>query len=85
MGVQNQSLRQLSLFVVIPILNAATGLQSSLIACSRPREVPVESIPGDVVWYLPHHAVKHPRKGKVRVVFDCAAKTKGLSLNDDLL
>ena len=49
------------------------------------REVPVESIPGDVVWYLPHHAVKHPRKGKVHVVFDCAAKTKGLLLNDVLL
>ena len=47
------------------------------------REVPVESIPGDVVWCLSHHAVKHPRKGKVLIVFDCAAK--GLSLNDVVL
>ena len=36
-------------------------------------------------WYLPHHGVFHPTKGKLRVVFDCAAKTKGLSLNDNLL
>ncbi|XP_030581071.1 uncharacterized protein LOC115777334 [Archocentrus centrarchus] len=35
------------------------------------------------VWYLPHHPVIHPRKPeKVRVVFDCAAKYDGVSLND---
>ncbi|XP_072163250.1 uncharacterized protein [Diadema setosum] len=49
----------------------------------------VECVPSDVsaesatqeeasnepVWYLPHHAVVHPRKNdKVRVVFDCAAR-----------
>ena len=40
---------------------------------------------GKFVWYLPHHPVFHPRKpGKVRVVFDCAAKF-GVSLNDMLL
>ncbi|XP_028404802.1 uncharacterized protein LOC114527367 [Dendronephthya gigantea] len=38
------------------------------------------------VWYLPHHPVFHPQKpGKVRVVFDCAAKYKNTSLNDQLL
>ena len=37
-------------------------------------------------WYLPHHPVLHPRKpDKVRVVFDCAARTGGTSLNDQLL
>lgn len=35
------------------------------------------------VWYLPHHPVITPKK--VRVVFDCAAKWKGTSLNDLLL
>ena len=37
-------------------------------------------------WYIPHHAVVHPRKpGKVRVVYDCATKYDGQSLNDQLL
>lgn len=34
------------------------------------------------VWYLPHHAVVHPKKGKLRVVYDCSAKFRGTSLND---
>ena len=37
-------------------------------------------------WYLPHHAVVHPRKPeKVRVVFDCSANFNGTSLNQQLL
>ena len=39
-----------------------------------------------VVWYLPHHPVVHKRKlEKVRIVFDCAAKFQGTSLNDQVL
>ena len=35
------------------------------------------------VWYLPHHPVINPRKpGKVRIVFDCAARYQDTSLND---
>lgn len=37
------------------------------------------------VCYIPHHGVYHPRKGKLQVVFDCGAKYKGSSLNDQLL
>ena len=37
------------------------------------------------VWYLPHHGVYHPTKGKLRVVFDCGAKHRGVSLNEKLL
>ncbi|KAK3741911.1 hypothetical protein QZH41_018115 [Actinostola sp. cb2023] len=34
-------------------------------------------------WYLPHHPVLHPRKpDKCRLVYDCAAKYRGVSLND---
>ena len=41
---------------------------------------------GKPVWYLSHHAVFHPHKpDKLRVVFDCAAKFQGMSLNDQLL
>ena len=37
-------------------------------------------------WYLPHHAVFHPKKpNKIRVVFDCAARCNGTSLNEQLL
>ena len=37
------------------------------------------------VWYIPHQAIFHPSKGSMRVVFDCAAKSQGGSLNDILL
>ena len=51
------------------------------------RKVPVEGLgPAKATWYLPHHPVFHPKKpDKVRVVFDCSAKYKGTSLNDQLL
>ncbi|XP_043241053.1 uncharacterized protein LOC122391322 [Amphibalanus amphitrite] len=37
-------------------------------------------------WYMPHHGVYHPMKPqKIRVVYDCSASYKGVSLNDRLL
>lgn len=37
------------------------------------------------VWYIPHHGVYHPQKGKLCVVFDCGATFQGMSLNNQLL
>ncbi|KAL7875500.1 hypothetical protein AOLI_G00104630 [Acnodon oligacanthus] len=31
------------------------------------------------VWFIPHHGVHHPKKGKLRVVFDCAATYQGVT------
>ncbi|XP_042220387.1 uncharacterized protein LOC121865127 [Homarus americanus] len=39
-----------------------------------------------LVWYLPHHPVLNPNMpNKVRIVFDCAAKHKRTSLNNQVL
>ncbi len=37
------------------------------------------------LWYIPHHGVYHPKKQKIRVVFDCGASYQGTSLNEHLL
>ena len=49
--------------------------------------VPVDDV-GKVekVWYLPHHAVINEKKpDKLRIVFDCASRFQGESLNDKAL
>ena len=37
-------------------------------------------------WFLPHHHMINPKKPeKLRIVFDCAAEVKGVSLNNSLI
>ena len=36
-------------------------------------------------WYIPHHPVRHPQNGTIRVVFNCPASYQGTSLNNILL
>ncbi|XP_043211440.1 uncharacterized protein LOC122375923 [Amphibalanus amphitrite] len=55
---------------------------TSLIEDGYAVAVPEGEMDADAVWYLPHHGVLEPRKGKLRVVFDCAAKSQGICLND---
>ncbi|XP_045210548.2 uncharacterized protein LOC123561953 [Mercenaria mercenaria] len=50
------------------------------------KEVTNEGSNSKRIWYLPHHPVTNVNKpGKVRVVFDCAAKYKDISLNSQLI
>ena len=60
---------------------------NELISKGYAEKVPeLERLAEERVWYLPHHGVYHPRKpDKMRVVFDCAARYQGISLNDELL
>ena len=47
---------------------------------------PRELVTSKPCWYLPHFGVYHPQKpNKIRVVFDSAAETNGVSLNKLLL
>ena len=34
----------------------------------------IETTPPEQVWYMPHHSVYHPKKNKIRVVFDANAR-----------
>ena len=63
------------------------GQISNLISKQYAEKVPTEVLVrnDDRVWYLPHHPVMHPRKKKMRIVFDCAAKHNNVSLNSKIL
>ena len=55
----------------------------TMISSSYAEEVPHAEPPSGRTWYLTHHDVYSPAKpDKVRVVFDCAAHSRGSSLND---
>ena len=42
--------------------------------------------PEGKIWYIPHDGVFHPSKsGKIRVMFDCSAEYRGISLKKSLM
>ena len=55
-----------------------------MISKGQARIVKSHYMPGSS-WFIPHHGVYHPSKGKIRVVFDCSAECNGTSLNKQLL
>lgn len=66
--------------------NDYTTFMNETIECGDAERVPPEELYKSPAWYILHHGVYHPQKpGKIRVVFDCSAKYKGVSLNDHLL
>ena len=62
------------------------GTMEKYLAEGHARRVPPEElhVKDRPLWYLPHHYVLN-KPGKTGVVFDCAAKYRGTSLNDQLL
>ncbi|XP_068234252.1 uncharacterized protein [Palaemon carinicauda] len=62
-----------------------TAFMNKLFEKGYAYKIPDDEVNKIPVWYLPHHAVFPPKKGKIRVVFDCSAKFEGVSLNDVLL
>lgn len=56
-----------------------------LFASKHAQEVPTEESQLGEVWYIPHFAVRHLKKDKLRILFDCSAKYSGSSINDHLL
>ncbi len=66
--------------------NDYTTFMNETIERGDTERVPLEELNKSPAWYIPHHGGYHPQKpGKIRVVFDCSAKYRGMSLNDHLL
>ncbi|XP_042264714.1 uncharacterized protein LOC121895540 [Thunnus maccoyii] len=63
------------------------AIMNDLVAKGYAERVPEEDVEHSdgKVWYIPHHGIYHPTKGKTRVVFDCGARFQGTSLNAQLL
>ena len=64
-----------------------TMFMNDLVSSGYAERVPVTDLERSdgKVWYIPHHGVYHPKKKKIRVVFDCGAMFQGASLNAHLL
>lgn len=59
---------------------------NKLFASGYARELKENELSADHIWYIPHFGVQNPNKpGKLRLVFDFAAKVNGTCLNNYLL
>ena len=61
------------------------SFMSDMVSNGWAEKVEGSDLSKDQVWYIPHHGVYNSQKNKLRVVFDCSARSKGKSLNDLLL
>ncbi|KAK7882732.1 hypothetical protein WMY93_028906 [Mugilogobius chulae] len=64
-----------------------TAFMQDILKKGYAEEVPSKQLEGENgrVWYIPHHGVRHKKKLKLRVVFDCPSSYQGTSLNKELL
>lgn len=63
------------------------GFMKTIIGKGYAVQVPTHQLNRDDqrVFYIPHHGVYHPKKRKLRVVFDCTSSYQDRSLNSELL
>lgn len=67
--------------------NEYRAFMEMVLSCGYAEPVPQDQLMQEngKVWYIPHHGVFHPKKGSLRVVFDCSAAYQGASLNTELI
>nr|XP_021329205.1 uncharacterized protein LOC110439111 [Danio rerio] len=67
--------------------NDYTSFMETIINKGYAVQVPTDQLNRDDnrVFYIPHHGVYHPKKRKLRVVFDCTSSYQGKCLNSELL
>lgn len=55
------------------------GFMRELLEKGYATRVPEEQLDcsDERVWFIPHHGIHHPKKKKLRVVFDCTASYRG--------
>ena len=66
-------------------LNDSLDFMSKLIQSNHVEQIKAEDISCERKWFLPIFPVIHPKKLKLRLVFDSAASFSGVSLNSKLL
>ena len=66
-------------------LNDSLDFMSKLIQSNHVKQIKAKDISCERKWFLPIFPVIHPKKLKLRLVFDSAASFSGVSLNSKLL